>query len=75
MPLTPIIDEVRRAERIGLWFLLAIIAVVLVTGWMTDYRSCERQQPVRRFQMAINPDLAKQKGVHELNCARLLPGI
>lgn len=36
----------RRPRRNTILFLL-VVGLIVASGWETDYRSCERQQPIR----------------------------
>lgn len=63
----------RRLRREVLVLGIVLAALTLATGWYADYRSCVRQGPIRRFEQALNPQLAANVKSHELDCFRLLP--
>lgn len=59
MPLTPLVNEVHRLERLILIGLAVMVGLLLAEGWVTDYRSCKRANPAR-IALAADAQLARE---------------
>ena len=85
-PLTSIEEQItceflRLRKRVTRWGTGAIL-VLLMWGTATDYRSCARQEPVRRSLRGAatywrhhgRPELARDVDAPRISCMRIPPG-